>query len=102
MIKFFLKKSKVQILVTIALLFMYSTGFITAWRIQERRDDVTISQQEELIIILRVELERYRIIFVKMVIQMEKWEKKIERLERQLDSFYDDMEKQLDWNEGSN
>ncbi len=93
--KFLSKKYWTHLVATLLLLVIFSSGFFLAWRIQERRDDVTISQQEELIIILRVELERYRIIFVKMVIQMEKWEKKIEVLERQLNGFYDDMEKQL-------
>ena len=97
--KFFIKKNWTYFTAVFLLLVMFGAGFFCAWRIQERRGNVTTEKQDELIITLRVDLERYRIIFVKMVMQMEEWAKKIESLESQLNRFYEDMERITGWNE---
>ena len=98
----FFRKYWTHLVATSLLLVMFGAGFYCAWQIQGRKGNTRVKEQDKLIVYLMTEQLRYTKIFSDIVITMEKWAKRIERLERQLDGFYDEMEKIESWNEGSN
>lgn len=97
MIKFFLKKHKTQLIALGLMLVMFWSGFCLAWRIQNRRDDAQALEQDKLITYLMAEQMRNATIFRKVMILLVEWDDKIENLQRQLDRFYQGLEKQYKW-----
>jgi len=78
---------------------MFGGGFYCGWTIKVRAGETRTREQDALIAYLMLEEVRSFRLVKKTVSTMERWAKRIEKLEKDLDKFHREMDKQLEWND---